>query len=43
MRQFRADVDDDVFKQIQLAKAHLDAETNAELLEVFLEEVEYGP
>jgi hypothetical protein len=43
MRQFRADVEDDIYKQIQLAKAHLDAETNAELLQMLLDEVEYEP
>ena len=43
MRQFRADVDDDLFKQIQIAKAQLEAETNAELLQVLLEEVDYEP
>ena len=43
MRQFRADVDDDLFREIQIAKATLGAETNAELLQVFLDEVEYEP
>ena len=43
MRQFRADVDDDLYKQIQLAKVHLEADTNAKLLQVLLDEVDYEP
>lgn len=41
MRQFRADVDDDLFKELQLAKAHLEADTNAELLQILIDEVDY--
>lgn len=40
MRQFRADVSDERYKQIQIVKARLGAETNAELLGMFLDEME---
>lgn len=41
MRQFRADVNDGLYKGIQVSMAHLEAETNAELLQILLDEVEY--
>lgn len=41
MRQFRADVEDDLYREIQLAKAHMEADTNAELLRMLLSEVDY--
>jgi hypothetical protein len=41
MRQFRAEIDDSLYKEIQLSMAHLEAETNAELLRLLLEEAEY--
>lgn len=43
MRQFRADVNDDLYEEIQVSMAHLEAKTNAELLRMLLDEVEYGP
>ncbi len=41
MRQFRAEVDDSLYKDIQVATVHLEAETNAELLQICIDEVEY--
>lgn len=43
MRQFRANVDDDLYHRIQLTKAKLEAETNTELIEKLLNEVEAKP
>lgn len=41
MHQFRADVDDSLYKEIQVSMAQLEAETNAELLQMLLDKVEY--
>ena len=41
MRQFRADVDDSLYKEIQVNMVHLEAETNAGLLQLLLDGVEY--
>ena len=41
VRQFRAEVDDGLYKDIQVATAHVEAETNAELLQRLIDEVEY--
>ena len=41
MRQFCAEVDDSLYKDIQVATAQLETETNAELLQILIDEVEY--
>lgn len=41
MRQFHAEVDDSLYEDMQVATAHLEAETNAELLQRLIDEVEY--
>lgn len=40
MKQFRADVDDDLYRRIRVTKAELEAETNAELLDRLIEEAD---